>query len=108
MLDKFQAEAKEYRDFIEQVEAAARPIAKDLTLKMVRQRQQGRYGVKIDVSPMSPTARMANDLQLSALNTSLINGGQAGISRDDLIDASDVSNKEQIKKNAPQVAQRVA
>lgn len=105
MLDKFQAEAKEYRAFIEQAEAAARPIAKDLTLKMVRQRQQGRYGVKIDVSPMSPTARMANDLQLSALNTSLINGGQAGISRDDLIDASDVSNKEKIKKNAPQVQQ---
>lgn len=103
-LDLFQQEVKAYGEFVNSVEEAAIPIAKSITIDLVRQRQQGRYGVKIDTSPMSPTMRMANRLELQEMNVSLIESGQPGIERGDMIDASDIANKDKIKKNVPQAA----
>lgn len=104
MLDKFQAEVAQFEKFVEQVEQAAIPIAKQIILKLLRQMQQGRYGTKVDTSPMAPTLRMVRSLEVRELHKSLIDGGQPGVSRTQLIKATDVPNKEEIIAEVPAVA----
>jgi hypothetical protein len=103
MLEVFQAEADTYQKFVTQVEEMAKPIAKDIILKLLRSMQQGRYGVKVDTSPMAPTMRFARNLEVLALDRQLLEGGRRGISREMLIDMSDVPNKEEIMNEEPPV-----
>lgn len=96
MLDIFQEEMGLYQQFIEQVEQAAIPIAKEIIMKLLRKMRQGRYGIKVDTSPMAPTMRMMKRLEALELDRQLIEGGRAGISRKKLIEISDVADKEEI------------
>lgn len=96
MLDAFQEEMVLFEQFVEQVEQAAIPIAKDIVLKLLRKMQQGRYGIKVDTSPMAPTLRMARRLEALELDRQLIEGGRQGISRKKLIEISDVQDSEEI------------
>ena len=96
MLDKFQEDMALFQEFIEQVEQAAIPIAKDIVLKLLRKMQQGRYGIKVDTSPMAPTVRVMRRLEVLELDKQLIEGGRQGISRKKLIEIADVPDKEEI------------
>ena len=96
MLDKYLEEIAIFKSFVEQVEREAVPIAKDITLKLLRQMQQGRYGVKVDTSPMAPTVRAIRRLESLALDRQLIDGGRQGISRKKLIEISDIPDQEEI------------
>jgi len=96
MLDSFREEMELFQQFVEQVEQTAIPIAKDIILKLLRKMQQGRYGIKVDTSPMAPTVRMMRRIEALELDKQLIEGGRAGISRRKLIEISDVPDKEEI------------
>jgi len=96
MLDAFRAEMDLYEQFVEQVEQAAIPIAKDIILKLLRKMQQGRYGTKVDTSPMATTIRMARRLEVLELDDQLLRGQRQGISRKKLIEISDIPDKEEI------------
>jgi hypothetical protein len=96
MLDSFRDEMLIFQQFVEQVEQAAIPIAKEIILKLLRKMQQGRYGIKVDTSPMAPTVRMMRRLETLELDKQLIEGGRQGISRKKLIEISDVQDKEEI------------
>ena len=96
MLDSFQDEMAIFQQFVEQVEQAAIPLAKEIILKLLRKVQQGRYGIKVDTSPMAPTMRMMRRLEALELDKQLIEGGRPGISRKKLIEISDVPDKEEI------------
>jgi hypothetical protein len=100
-LEVFQAESESYTSFVNQVEAMAKPIAQEIILKLLRGMQQGRYGVKVDTSPMAPTMRFARNLEVMTLDRQLIEGGRQGVSREHLIEASDVPNKEEIIAETP-------
>lgn len=108
MIDKFQDETALYEQFISQVEQAAIPIAKQIILELLRNMQQGRYGIKVDTSPMAPTIRMARSIEIRELHRSLIEGGHPGVSRKQLVEATDVPNKEEIIAEVPQVVGAVA
>jgi hypothetical protein len=108
ILDAFQAEMNAFREFVEGVEAAATPIARDIMLNLIRQMQTGRYGIKVDTSPMAPTMRMIRNVEIRELNAALLEGGQPGISRKQMVEASDVQNKDEIIADVPVVAQEVA
>lgn len=101
-LDVFQAQVDKFQKFISQVEQTAIPIAREITLKLLRKRQQGRYGIKVDTSPMAPTVRMVKRVETLALDKQLIEGGRLGISRRKLIETSDVPDKEEIIAEEPQ------
>ena len=102
MLDKFREQMALYQQFVEQVEQAAIPIAKEIVLKLLRQMQQGRYGIKVDTSPMAPTVRMMRRLETLELDKQLIEGGRQGISRKKLIEITDVQDKDElIKEEVP-------
>ncbi len=96
MLDVFQEEMELFKQFVEQVEQAAIPIAKEIVLTLLKQMQQGRYGIKVDTSPMAPTMRMMRRLEALELDKQLIEGGRQGISRKKLIEITDVQDKEEI------------
>jgi len=96
MLDAFREEMMLFQQFVEQLEQAAIPIAKEIILKLLRKMQQGRYGIKVDTSPMAPTVRMMRRLETLELDKQLIEGGRQGISRKKLIEISDVQDKEEI------------
>ena len=96
MLDNFKDKMADYQQFVEQVEQAAIPIAKEIMLKLLRQMQQGRYGIKVDTSPMAPTMRIAQRFESLELDRQLIEGGRQGISRKKLIEISDIPDKEEI------------
>jgi len=98
MLDAYQKEMRLYQKFVEGVEQAAIPIAKEIVLKLLRQMQQGRYGIKVDTSPMAPTVRMIRRIEALELDKQLIEGGRPGISRKKLIEITDVQDKEEIIK----------
>ncbi len=103
ILDTFQEEVNLFQQFVEQVEQAAIPIAKDIILKLLRKMQQGRYGIKVDTSPMAPTMRMVRSLELQELHRSLIESGQPGVAREQLVEATDAPNKDEIIENVPVV-----
>lgn len=96
MLDVFQEEMMIFQQFVEQVEQAAIPIAKDIILKLLRKVQQGRYGIKVDTSPMAPTVRIMRRLEALELDEQLLRGERQGISRKKLIEISDIADKEEI------------
>ena len=105
MLDKFREQMALFQQFVEQVEQAAIPIAKEIILKLLRKMQQGRYGIKVDTSPMAPTVRMMRRLETLELDKQLIEGGRQGISRKKLIEITDVPDKEEIiKEEVPMLA----
>ncbi len=96
MLDAYEEDVETFGQFITQVEQAAIPIAKDIILDLLRKMQQGRYGAKVDTSPMAPTVRMARRFETLELDARLIEGGRPGISRRRLIEDSDIQNKEEV------------
>lgn len=96
MLDAFQEEMAIFQQFVEQVEQAAVPIAREIVLKLLRKLQQGRYGIKVDTSPMAPTLRIARRLESLELDDQLLRGNRQGISRKKLIEISDIQDKEEI------------
>ncbi len=103
MLDAFIKETEIYGRFVAQVEEMAVPIAKNIILKLLRQMQSGRYGIKVDTSPMAPTIRMVKRLEILELDEQLIKGARPGISRTKMIEASDVNDKEAVIADVPPV-----
>jgi len=74
----------------------ARPIAEGMLLDEIRNMRKGRYNTKVTTSPQAPSFRIAKAAELFELNKVLLENQQAPISRRLLIEATDVSNKEEI------------
>jgi hypothetical protein len=104
IIDVFQKEQKIYAEFAERVEQAAIPIAQQLTLKLIRNKQIGRYGTKVDLTPYSSTMRFAQRMEAIELDQQLLTGGRPGLSRDMLIELSDLPNKDKAKAEGQQLA----
>lgn len=100
---QFQQEAAAFEKITTLIDQMAVPIAIDLMMEDIKNMQKGRYGIKIDVAPRAPTIRMKEQIQGFALNDALRAGGQPGLSRDSLIDLTEITNKEKIKTDIPQV-----
>ena len=97
MLDKFQEEMKVFQQFVEQVEQAAIPIAKEILIEMIHQMNIGKYNTKITMSPMAETMRAIKATQIFEAQRLLIESGDVGLDGEDLIDSLDVPNTEQLK-----------
>jgi len=57
----------------------------------------GRYNTKVTTSPMAETMRAIKSIEVFALQESLLKAGDVGLDGEDLIEATDVPNKEQLK-----------
>lgn len=97
LMDLFNAEMDAFQEFVEGVEAAAVPIAKDLLINLIRNKKIGKYSTKITMSPMSETMRMIKAAETFELQKLLLDSGDVGLDGDDLIEATDVPNKEKLR-----------
>ncbi len=98
MLDKFQEEQADFQGFIEQVESMARPIAEEILINLIHNMKSGEYSTKVTTSPMAETMRAIKAIEVFELQRVLRESGDVGLDGDDLIDATDVPNKEQLKQ----------
>ena len=97
MLDKFQEEMGLFRQFTEQVEQWAIPIAEAILIDLIHNMKAGKYSTKVTISPMSETMRAIKSLETFELQKVLRESGDVGLDGDDLIESTDVPNKEQLK-----------
>jgi hypothetical protein len=97
ILEKFQERAAIYAQFVQEVEQKAKPIARDILIEMIHQMNIGKYNTKITMSPMAETMRTIKANQIFEAQRVLIESGDVGLDGEDLIDALDVPNTEQLK-----------
>jgi hypothetical protein len=97
MLEKFQQEMALYKQFVERVEEKARPLAEQLLFELIHKMKVGKYSTKVTTSPMSATMRAVKATETFDLHRVLIDSGDIGLDGDDLIEATDVPNKEKLK-----------
>ena len=97
MLDSFRDEMAIFQQFVEQVEQAAKPLDEEIVLSLIHKMKSGKYSTKVITSPMSETMRAIKALETFELQKLLIESQDVGLDGDDLIDVTDVPNKEKLK-----------
>lgn len=97
MLDAFREEAALYKQFVSQVEQAAVPIAEEILMGLIHSMKTGKYNTKVTISPMSETMRAIKASETFELHRVLRESEDVGLDGNDLIEATDVPNKEQLK-----------
>jgi len=95
VVNQYQQELEIFTKLIEAIDQEALPIARASMLDEIKNMQKGRYGVKVDISPASPTRRIAKQREAFLVNTALIEGGQPGLSREQLLETTDMDNKKE-------------
>jgi hypothetical protein len=103
MVENYRQGVKLYSQFIEQINQAAIPMAKEILFDMLNSTGIGRYGVKVSLAPMADTFRIIKSIEAFELNKTLIESGHAPLPRRALIESSDIANKEAILEEEPQM-----
>ncbi len=107
-LEIFQEAVKNFEQFVNGVESAAIPIARDILIGMIHQMNIGKYNTKITMSPMAETMRIVKASQIFEAQKLLRESGDVGLDGDDLIDALDVPNTEKLKAGRQKLLQNLA
>lgn len=97
MLDVFQKDMALFKQFVEGVEQAAIPLAEEILIGLIHSMKSGKYNTKVTLSPMSETMRAIKATEVFELQKLLIDSGDVGLDGGDLIEATDVPNKEKLK-----------
>jgi hypothetical protein len=92
-----------FTEYMMYVDQLATPVAKSMLIDEISSMKYGKYGVKVELSPHAETNRMRKMVEVFELNRALVESGQLPVSRNQLIDATDVVNKEEIKADIPQM-----
>lgn len=101
VLYNYKKQAENFTAYMQSVDQRAIPIARAMLLDEISSVKYGKYGIKAELSPQAETNRIQRMVELFELNKALIETGQPGIGRDMLIDATNISNKEAVKKSMP-------
>jgi len=96
-LEAFQKEVAVYQKFVDQVEQAAIPIAEEILIGLIHSMKSGKYNTKVVTSPMGETMRAIKAAETFELQEILMKSNDVGLDGGDLIEATDVPNKEQLK-----------
>ena len=98
-MQSFAEEVQNFAQFQAGVEQLARPIAEDLLFEEIKNLRKGRYTTKVTMSSYAPTMRLAEYGEAMELNKALIESGHMPLPRKRLIEASDISNKEELLRD---------
>jgi len=96
-LEIYQQQMAAFEQFVNMIEQHAIPIAEELMIKLIHSMKIGKYNTKVTTSPMSETMRAVKATETFGLQKLLRESGDIGLDGDDLIEATDVPNKEQLK-----------
>lgn len=97
LINQAQRDLQLFNEFQQIVNAEARPMAEALLLDSITSMRKGKYSTKVSLSPLSETIRLIKSVELFELHKILIEGGDVGLDGDDLIDGTDIDNKEAVK-----------
>lgn len=92
----YKEEERLYSQIMQEIDALARPMAKAALLDEFDNLPQGRYGVKVGLSESASTHRAQNFIELMELHKTLLESQLPGVPRKVLVEASDVSHKDEI------------
>jgi len=101
-LQTIQGEMAVYQQYLAEMNKIARPIAEAMLLDEIRTLKFSKYSIKTELAAHAETYRMAKSFETFELHKTLVESGQPGVSRRQLIDATDVPNKEEIINDVPQ------
>jgi hypothetical protein len=108
VLYNYKKQAQTFAAYTQQIDQMAIPIARAKLIDEVSSVKYGKYGVKAELSPQAETNRVQRMIELFELNKMLIESGQPGIGRDMLIEATNIPNKEAVKKSMPVMPPQMA
>ena len=108
VLYNYKKQVETFGQYMAEINKLAIPIAKAMIIDEISSMKYGKYGVKVSLAPHAETNRMRKMVEVFELNRALIESKQLPVSRNQLIDATDVSNKEEIKADIPQMPQMAA
>jgi len=93
----FQEDAEAFVEFQRVLQSIAKPVAEGLLIDSIHDMKIGKYNTKITMSPQSETMRAIKAVETFELHRLLKESGDVGLDGEDLIEATDVANKEQLK-----------
>ncbi len=96
LADQFKKHMELFSQFVDQVEQMAVPIAEAILIDMIHSMKKGKYSTKVTTSPMGETMRAIKALEIFELQKLLIESQDIGLDAEDLIEATDVPNKEKL------------
>lgn len=92
-----------FNQYMAEVSKLAVPIARAMLIDEITSMKYGKYGIKVELAPHAETNRTRRMVEVYELNKALVESGQIPVSRNQLIEATDVPNKEEIKADIPQM-----
>ncbi len=99
MIDQAQEDLRIFNQIQQIIVSEATRIAEAMLLDSIRDMRRGKYSTKISLSPASETMRAIKSVELFQLNKVLLEGAQPGLDGADLIEGTDIDNKEQVIEN---------
>jgi len=84
-----------YDQFIAAIDAQAKPMAIQMMIDAVRNPRRGRYNCRVSLSPQALTVRERTLREIVEINTMLIESGYPPLSREYVLENSDLPNIEQ-------------
>ena len=97
MINGFQEEAQIFQQIQQQINQLAIPVAQGRLIDSIQTMKRGKYSTKVTISPAAETMRAVKAVEIFELQKLLIESQDVGLDGDDLIDATDAPNKEQLK-----------
>ncbi len=103
VLFNYKQQVATFNQYMEEITKRAIPVAKAMIIDEISSMKYGKYGVKVELAPHAESNRMRQMVEVFELNRALVESNQLPVSRNQLIDATDVPNKEAIKADVPQM-----
>lgn len=97
MINAFQQETQLFEQAQAQIRQIAIPIAQGMLIDSISTMKKGKYSTKVTTSPMAETMRQIKAIEVFELQRLLLESNDPGLDGDDLIEATDAPNKEQLK-----------
>ncbi len=85
-----------FQDFMAQVNQHAQPLAEGMLMDSIRNMKAGKYSTNVVTSPMATSIRAVKASEVIELAKVLLDVGDVGLDGEDIINAFDVDNKDQL------------
>ena len=103
IISSYQEEVGLFQQVMAQVQQMAKGIAEGMVIDSIRSMKAGKYSTTVTTSPAASTMRVIKAAETFDLHTTLRESGDVGLNPDDLIDATDVANKDKLKQGRQQL-----
>jgi len=94
--EKYMRDMQHYDQLMAAIDEKAKPMAIAALIDGMRNARRGRYNCRVALSPQALTMRTRNLLEITAINEQLIASGQKPLGDKEILEASDLPNKEEI------------